>query len=194
MAEPDDGRMKRRQLLRRGALGAGLVGAGTVAGLLATRASLGGTVWQIDPEKCLQCGQCATYCVLDPSAVKCVHAHSLCGYCDLCFGYFPPGFEPDERVDQPPAESQLCPTEAILRRWIEGPHFEYSIDEDLCIGCGKCIKGCNHFGNGSLFLQVVHSRCLNCNECSIAAACPADAFRRVPADDPYLLKGEDRQR
>jgi hypothetical protein len=31
-------------------------------------------------------------------------------------------------------------------------------------------------------------RCLNCNECSIAVACPALAFRRVPADQPYLLR------
>ena len=44
------------------------------------------------------------------------------------------------------------------------------------------------FGNGSLFLQVRHDRCLNCNECAIGRACPAQAFRRVPAEQPYLLK------
>jgi electron transport complex protein RnfB len=47
-------------------------------------------VWQIDPFKCTQCGRCATECVKDLSAVKCVHAYSLCGYCDLCGGYFKP--------------------------------------------------------------------------------------------------------
>jgi electron transport complex protein RnfB len=35
---------------------------------------------------------------------------------------------------------------------------------------------------------VRHDRCLNCNECAIARVCPADAFRRVPVDQPYLDK------
>jgi electron transport complex protein RnfB len=47
------------------------------------------------------------------------------------------------------------------------------------------------FGNGSLFLQVRHDRCKNCNECSIAAACPSQAYTRVPAHQPYLLKKVD---
>jgi len=136
---------------------------------------------------CVQCGRCATECVLEPSAVKCVHAFSMCGYCELCFGYFLPGAK---RLDEA-AENQTCPTGAITRRFIEEPYFEYTIDEELCIGCGKCVKGCNTFGNGSLFLQVRHDRCLNCNQCSIATACASDAFRRVPASRPYILKGRD---
>jgi electron transport complex protein RnfB len=59
----------------------------------------------------------------------------------------------------------------------------------LCIGCGKCVTGCSAFGNGSLFLQVRHDRCLNCNSCSIARSCPSNAYKRVPAHDPYILKG-----
>jgi len=66
--------------------------------------------------------------------------------------------------------------------------LEYNVEESLCNGCGKCVKGCTVFGNGSLFLQVRHDRCLNCNECSIAAACPSQAYKRVPANEPYLLK------
>ncbi len=50
------------------------------------------------------------------------------------------------------------------------------------MGCGKCVKGCNMFGNGSLYLQVSHDRCVNCNICAISTACPAQAFRQVPAD------------
>jgi Na+-translocating ferredoxin:NAD+ oxidoreductase subunit B len=142
------------------------------------------TVWQLDPAKCVQCGRCATRCVLNPSAVKCVHAYALCGYCKLCFGYFQPG----ATVLDSAAENQLCPTGAIKRRFVEDPYHEYTIDESLCIGCGKCVKGCNAFGNGSLFLQVRHDRCVNCNECSIAIGCPARAYVRVPANRPYMLK------
>jgi len=192
MAEKD-AKVTRREAIRKGALAAGAVAVGGTAALLVRHPSADGMVWQIDPAKCIQCGNCATYCVLEPSAVKCVHNHALCGYCDLCFGYFAPGFEPQPGIEIPAAESQVCPTAAIVRKWVEGPHFEYTIDEPLCIGCGKCIKGCNNFGNGSLFLQVLHNRCVNCNECSIAAACPSDAFRRVPASRPYILKGEDPQ-
>ena len=144
-------------------------------------------IWQLDPNQCIQCGNCATHCVLTPSAVKCVHAFAMCGYCELCTGYFPP----DPNDLNTAAENQLCPTGAIQRSYIEDPYYEYTIDEELCIGCGKCVEGCAAFGNGSLFLQVRHDRCLNCNQCSIAAACPSGAYRRVPADDPYLLKTQE---
>jgi electron transport complex protein RnfB len=145
-------------------------------------------VWQIDPYKCVACGNCATYCVLEESAVKCVHAHEICGYCKICFGFF----EPEPFAITEGAENQLCPTGALLRKYVEDPYYEYTIDESLCNGCGKCVKGCNAFGNGSLSLQVRHDRCVNCNECAIAAACPSGAFQRVPADHPYILKTADR--
>jgi hypothetical protein len=44
------------------------------------------------------------------------------------------------------------------------------------------------FGNASFYLQVRHDRCLNCNDCSIARQCPANAWERVPANQPYKLK------
>jgi electron transport complex protein RnfB len=182
--EKKDG-VTRREFLRGGARGALLVGVTGAAGVLATRSRTKDTVWQIDPDKCIACGNCATYCVLKPSAVKCVHAFKVCGYCELCFGYF----DPESASLNTGAENQLCPTGAISRRFVEEPYYEYKIDEQLCIGCGKCVAGCSTFGNSALFLQVRHDRCVNCNECAIAAACPADAFRRVPADKPYLLKG-----
>ncbi len=142
-------------------------------------------VWQIDPFECSQCGRCATECVLNPSAVKCVHAYDLCGYCDLCGGYFKPG---STNLDTA-AENQLCPTAAIKRKFIEEPFFEYEIIEDLCIGCAKCVKGCTSFGNGSFHLQIRHDLCKNCNECSIARVCPSKAIKRVPSEDSYLIKG-----
>jgi electron transport complex protein RnfB len=39
---------------------------------LVKKTSASGYVWQIDPFKCTQCGQCKTTCVLTPSASKCV--------------------------------------------------------------------------------------------------------------------------
>ena len=151
-----------------------------------TRSMSSELVWQIDPNLCTQCGRCAEYCVLNPSAVKCVHAFDVCGYCELCGGYS----KPDAMRLDTAAENRLCPTAAIQRKFIEHPYFEYTINEELCIGCGVCVKGCNSFGNGSLHLQVRHDRCVNCNECSIARVCPSGAYKRVPATHPYLLKGQ----
>jgi len=180
-------RLNRRGFLRDGLWAGGLAGLGAAGGFLGVRNTRGKTVWQINPNLCTSCGNCAKYCVLEESAVKCVQLYSICGYCDLCFGYLVP--EP-KQLDTG-AENQLCPTGAIERTFVEDPYYEYNIKEELCIGCAKCVKACEVFGNGSLFLQVRHDRCLNCNECAIAAACPSGAFTRVPAETPYLLKGAD---
>lgn len=184
---------ERKAITRREVLGHGLRGLVALAaagglGALALRGkatTAADTVWQIDPEKCTECELCATRCVLTPSAVKAVHAYAQCGYCELCFGFF----EDNPNSMDTAAENQRCPTGAIKRSFVEDPYYQYVIDEPLCIGCAKCVKGCNAFGNGSLFLQVRHDRCVNCNQCAIATACPAQAFVRVPADQPYLLKG-----
>ena len=146
------------------------------------------TVWQLDPAKCIQCGRCATNCVLKQSAVKCVHNFEMCGYCKLCFGFFQPG----AKVLTSAAENQMCPVGAIRRKFVEDPYYEYTIDGSLCVGCGRCVRGCGAFGNGSLVLQVKHDVCVNCNECSIARNCPSGAFNRVPADQPYLFKKAPR--
>jgi len=179
-------KLTRRQILVGAIKGAAAAAIAGVAGFVTSRASAKPTVWQIDPDKCVQCGQCATYCVLKTSAVKCVHAFDICGYCDYCTGFL----EVFAQERNTAAENQLCPTGAIKRSYVHDPYYEYTIDEDRCVGCAKCAKGCSAFGNGSLFMQVRHDRCLNCNQCAIAAACPAQAFVRVPADKPYKLKGK----
>ena len=182
----EDKKYNRRNFISKGAritLGLSLAGIGVAAVAKSTSKEW---VWQIDPFKCTQCGRCATECVKSPSAVKCVHAYDLCGYCDLCGGYFKAGVKELETG----AENQLCPTAAIERRFIEEPYFEYIIDEHLCIGCAKCVKGCTAFGNGSLHLQIRHDICVNCNECSIARVCPSDAILRVSSDKPYIIKGD----
>ncbi len=185
--------LDRRTFVGNGARLAGVVGLGGMAGLLgARRGQAEAYVWQIDPDKCMACGNCQTHCVLDPSAVRCVQSYEMCGYCDVCTGYFPVA---DFQLDTA-AENHLCPTGAVERVFIEEQsgvrYFEYNIKEELCIACGKCVEGCALM-NGSLYLQVRHDLCINCNECSIAVACPTEAFRRIPAADPYLLKKKARE-
>jgi Na+-translocating ferredoxin:NAD+ oxidoreductase subunit B len=192
MAEQND------KIDRRGFLGDGMrvMGAlgltGSVAFLAGRKGQAVDQIWQLDPDKCMACGNCQTYCVLDVSAVKAVQCYSLCGYCDICTGYFP---NKDYRLETG-AENHLCPTGAIERVFIDRKgterYFEYNIHEEKCIGCGKCVLGCRDM-NGSLYLQVRHDRCLNCNECAIAVACPTQAFSRVPAGTPNILSDAARR-
>jgi electron transport complex protein RnfB len=82
----------------------------------------------------------------------------------------------------------MCPTGAITRTFVEEPFFEYTVDEDLCDGCAKCVKGCKDFGNGSLYMQIKQDLCVNCNDCSIARNCPANAVSRYSDDQQYIKK------
>ncbi len=182
--------LRRREFLWKGLNAFAGCFIGGMAWILGRKSKSEDLVWQLDPNICIQCERCAVNCVLPHSAVKCVHSYSMCGYCDLCSGYLQPGAKSRDTG----AESQLCPSGAIKRSFVEEPYFEYTIDEELCIGCGKCVKGCGSFGNGSLYLQARHDRCLNCNECSIARSCPSGAWRRVPASRPYILRGDESQR
>jgi Na+-translocating ferredoxin:NAD+ oxidoreductase subunit B len=153
-----------------------------------TLANADSYVWQIDPDKCIACDQCQLRCVLDESAVKAVQCFALCGFCDICTGYFPTN-DKNYKLETG-AENQLCPTGAIVRKYIpekgDVRFFEYTVQEPLCIGCGKCVAGCRLM-NGSLSMQIRHDRCVNCNECAIAVACPTQAIRRVPAAAANLL-------
>lgn len=160
-----------------------------VPAALVKKTTPSGDVWQIDPFKCTQCGQCKTNCVLTPSASKCVHAFQMCGYCDLCGGFLRQGV----KTISTGAENQLCPTGAITRKFVEEPYFEYTINEALCDGCAKCVKGCGDFGNGSLYMQIRHDLCVNCNDCSIARTCPSEAISRIPAATPYIQKDKKQK-
>ena len=105
-------------------------------------------------------------------------------YLDFCPGYLRQGAKTYDTA----AENQLCPVGAIKRKFVEEPYFEYTIDEDLCDGCSKCVKGCYNFGNGSLYLQIMHNLCANCNECRIASNCPSNAISRVSENESYIRK------
>lgn len=185
MDNKNDKSKSRREFLRDALRGASLVAIGGVMGFGWYRGRGSIYAWQIDPYRCSACGKCETECVLEESAAKCVHSYDICGYCRICFGFF----ETQPHAINEGAENQICPTGAIIRKFVEDPYYEYTIDEKMCIGCAKCIKTCVQFGNGSLQMQIRHDRCVNCNECAIALACPADAVRRVPVYDPYLIKG-----
>lgn len=174
----------RRDFIKTGLRAAALLSIGSATGYLLSKTMSDELVWQIDPYKCVQCGRCATECVLKQSAVKCVHVYKMCGYCNLCGGYF----KPQVKELTTAAENQLCPTKALNRIFVEEPYYRYEIDEELCNGCGKCVEGCEAFGNGSLHLQINHNLCENCNQCSIAAKCPSEAVRRIPSKQAYLLK------
>ncbi|OFX61848.1 MAG: hypothetical protein A2046_07430 [Bacteroidetes bacterium GWA2_30_7] len=189
-SEQKNNKYSRRDFIRNGIRFSILAGIGVIGGTLLTKKLSSKTLWQIDTKKCTQCGRCATSCVKMPSAVKCFHAFDMCGYCDLCGGYFKPGTKDLTTA----AENQLCPTSALKRKFIEEPFFEYEIIEDLCIGCGKCVKGCEAFGNSSLQLQINQHICDNCNECSIARDCPAEAISRVSFSDSYLMEGIEKNR
>ena len=158
---------------------------GFVGYLAAKKKITGDTlVWQINPQKCIGCGVCAYRCNKMISAVKCFHNFAMCGYCDLCTGYFDP--QPFTRDEG--AENHLCPVDAFARREVEPPYFEYVINHDLCIGCGKCVDGCFTLGNGSLFLQISQQECLQCNQCQIALHCPTKAIEQISAEQSYILK------
>jgi electron transport complex protein RnfB len=140
-------------------------------------------VWQIDPNKCQNCGDCAVNCVMTPSVTKCFHLYATCGYCDFCSGYYQNNYIARNNA----AENLRCPTNAIQRQFIDDPYFEYKIDQKLCIGCGRCSEACQAFGNGSLILQINQELCKQCNICNIATKCKYDSIKRIDASSPYLL-------
>lgn len=170
-----------------------MLGLGGAATFLTVKASAEGA-WRIDSTKCVNsrlgatgvevCDLCATSCVLPLSAVRAVNTYSQCGRCCICPAFYNITSETDE--DGLPGE-ELCPRGAIKRKAIgevdpDDPannYYEYVIDETLCNGCGKCVMGCKEpAGLGSIWLEVWHDVCLDCNRCAIAEACPEDAYYR----------------
>ncbi|MCA9263109.1 MAG: 4Fe-4S binding protein [Planctomycetales bacterium] len=163
--------------------------------------------WVISPNQCINirlgvtgaenvCEACATSCVLPLSAVRAVNDHGACGRCCICPAYFdvlsPIG--PDGLPTK-----KLCPRDAIERTAIGqvDPYdplnnfYEYTIDEEKCNGCGRCVMECKDpAGLGSIRLEVRNDLCLRCNRCSIATECPEDAYHRVGPEAAPAVKLE----
>jgi electron transport complex protein RnfB len=171
-------KLTRRELMETAARGAAFVGLGGLTSILALKAHAT-YAWAVDTAKCINsklgavgvpvCELCATECVVSLSAVRAVNEFSKCGRCYVCPSYFkitsavgPDGL-PSEKV---------CPRDAIERK---------AIGETKCNGCGRCVLECKEpAGLGSITLEVRHNVCLDCNRCSIATACPEDAYVRQP--------------
>lgn len=183
----------RRSVLEFAVRGAGLLGLGGVAGYLSVISFREGA-WYIDTTKCVNsrlgatdapaCGRCATECVLGLSAIRAVNEYNECGRCFICPAYF----DVSGPVDMYGVPSRkLCPRDAIGRSPIgeidpDDPannYYEYVIDNARCNGCGLCVKACKEpAGLGSIRLEVRHDLCVDCNRCSIAVACPDEAYIR----------------
>ncbi len=62
-----------------------------------------------------------------------------------------------------------------------GPHQLALIDEDLCIGCVKCIKACPVdaiIGASRMMHTVIKQDCTGCGLC--IAPCPVDCISMIP--------------
>ncbi len=185
--------MTRREVLGHAARTGAVVGLGGITAFLGLKAHKT-YAWEIDTSKCINsqlgavgvevCEACATDCVVTLSAVRAVNHFDECGRCYICPAYFQIKSAVDS--DGLPSE-KLCPRDAIERKPIgyvdpDDPannFYEYTIDEELCNGCGRCVMGCKEpAGLGSIRLEVRHNVCLDCNRCSISTACPEDAYLR----------------
>jgi electron transport complex protein RnfB len=190
----------RRQFMDRSLRIVGFAGIGGAAVLLTRRTAVS-SVFQVDPSRCAACDLCRTSCVLSQSAVKAVNEFTKCGYCQLCPSYYDVTSQPDEKGLP---TGKTCPQDALKRRVVgkideEDPnnnYYEYTIDEALCDGCGKCVKACKPpAGNGSLHLQIRFNRCDECDACAIQRVCPESAILRVPTPGraPAYEHGETKK-
>jgi electron transport complex protein RnfB len=147
--------------------------------------------WQVDPEKCTYCGLCETACVPKPSAAKALNDQKKCSNCVVCYGHITDTHIDSDKIDS--EGDRVCPVDAVVRNNFSGGvdgMFLYSNDPKKCVGCAKCVKRCNEHGTKSMFLVIRPDLCLDCNECSIAIACPEKAIERIPREAVDDYRGD----
>lgn len=134
-----------------------------------------------DQEKCTYCHLCTLYCSLAFSAGEAVefrpsvarirvaqneddsvYAAHVCFQCEETFCL------------------HVCPVEDCITRNPETGIVE--INEETCIGCGKCVKACEY---GAVFLADGKAiKCEVCDDPLCVKACAAQALTLAdPADD-----------
>ena len=153
-----------------------LIGQTVNAGELAPRTR---HAWAINTAKCEACGICETACVRTPSAVKATNDQFHCSNCVVCYGHISAtNIDSDKIMSEGP---RVCKHDAVVRQpFQEGDDFfVYSIDDNKCTACGKCVHQCAEKGSKSMFLILRPDLCLGCNSCNIAAKCPAGAVEKV---------------
>lgn len=146
--------------------------AGVVVGSSKSKDSASG-LWSIDNSSCVGCGGCATNCVRPESAVSAIMNESVCPQRLDC-----PAFFRKSAVLEDSPENELCPAGAINREHVTDSLFRYTIDQNKCIGCGKCSKICQKKCESAITLVIDKDECVDCNECQIAITCPKDAVSR----------------
>ncbi len=66
---------------------------------------------------------------------------------------------------------------AIFAGCKKATSFEYSVDKDACISCGKCRDACPHdaivITNDKA--SIIQSKCKQCGDC--VTKCPEEAIR-----------------
>lgn len=122
-----------------------------------------------------QCGQCG-YVGCAQAAVALAHGEAPVTLC-------PPG---GKAVAEQLAK-RLGVTVDLSNHEHRGP-MQAVIDEELCIGCTRCIKECSVdgiLGASKLMHTIIAEVCHGCAKCT--AVCPTDAIRMI--DVPVTLAG-----
>ena len=68
---------------------------------------------------------------------------------------------------------------------VEKPREIAVIDEEICIGCTKCIQACPVdaiLGAAKMMHTIIVADCTGCELC--IAPCPVDCIAMIPANDP----------
>jgi electron transport complex protein RnfB len=74
---------------------------------------------------------------------------------------------------------------------VEKPREVAVIDEDVCIGCTKCIQACPVdaiLGASKMMHTILIDECTGCELC--IAPCPVDCIAMVPAHDAHVAAAE----
>lgn len=147
--------------------------------------------WAINTAKCTACGICETACVRTPSAVKAVNDQQRCSNCVVCYGHISTTEIDSEKIMS--EGPRVCKYDAVVRQAFQKDDgfFVYSIDDNKCTACGKCVLRCGVKGSKSMFLIIRPDLCLGCNSCNIAAKCPSQAIEKVLIHTEDDLRNEE---